>query len=72
MEGSKYDRQTYRSQSSPAIVRAMIKYSSKPIRYPGMQLTKSYAYFWLATVFNHLPFGLLIDTILRLRGKKPR
>ena len=70
MEGSRYDRKTYRDQNSD--LREVVYQAVNPIRYPNYHIGTSYLYYWLGTVLSELPYGLAIDTMLRLSGKKPR
>lgn len=50
-----------------------LELASYPVRYPGKPvLTHCYPYFWLGTIFTQLPYGLLLDVLLRLAGQKPR
>ena len=70
MEASTYERFTYKE--SLEIQSDLFKCSVNAVRYPSVQLTKSYVYFWLGTVFSQLTYGLAIDTLLRVVGQKPR
>lgn len=70
MEGSKYERNTYRNQQDT--LQSIVHEAVNPIRYPSYVIGKCYAYYWLGTMISELPYGLAIDTLLRLSGQKPR
>ncbi|XP_034234668.1 fatty acyl-CoA reductase 1-like [Thrips palmi] len=70
MEGSRYERKTYKDQERQ--LADLVTYAVNPVRYPSYHIGTSYAYYWLGTVLSELPYGLVIDTLLRLTGQKPR
>ncbi len=70
MEGSTYDRSTFRDQSKD--LKHYMKLMPNAIRYPRYEMTKCYAYYWLGTVLSELPYGLIVDILLRLSRQKPR
>ncbi|KAK3930853.1 Fatty acyl-CoA reductase wat [Frankliniella fusca] len=70
MEGSTYERSTYRDQSNE--LASHLHLAVNPIRYPRYHIGKCYSYYWLGTVLSELPYGVLVDALLRLSGQKPR
>ncbi|KAJ1525888.1 hypothetical protein ONE63_009079 [Megalurothrips usitatus] len=70
MEGSQYEKLTYRTQNEDLKV---LRYCAvQPLRYPGYHMTPCATYYWLGTLCSQVPYGIAMDLLLRLAGQKPR
>ncbi|KAJ1520338.1 hypothetical protein ONE63_004536 [Megalurothrips usitatus] len=63
-------RYTYRTQHQWFVRK--LELAVHPIRYPSIFMTRCFPYFWLTTMFTHVPYGVALDMLLQYAGQKPR
>lgn len=70
METTSVDKFSFGRQAS--YIPKFMSTGINAIRYPRFTVTTSYAHYWVGVMVEELPYGLIIDLLLRLSGQQPR